>query len=64
MAFQKPNAPSPIARLREKLIEIGAKVLHHAKAITFQSAEVTVARELFAAILPRISRLRVAPSPG
>jgi hypothetical protein len=50
--------------LREKLIKIGAKVVHHARAVTFQLAEVAVPRELFAALLARIGRLRVAPSPG
>src|SRR3954451_25429208 len=49
---------------REKLIKIGAKVVRHAKAVTFQLAEVAVPRALFAAILGRIGRLRAAPSPG
>jgi hypothetical protein len=49
-----------LTTLREKLIKIGAKVVHHAKAVTFQLAEVAV----FAAILGRIGRLRAAPSPG
>jgi hypothetical protein len=49
---------------REKLIKIGAKVVNHAKAVTFQMAELAVPRELFAAILGRIGRLRAAPSPG
>ena len=30
--------------LREKLIKIGAKVLHHARSVTFQLAEVVVPR--------------------
>jgi hypothetical protein len=50
--------------LREKLIKIGAKVVRHAKAVTFQLAEVAVPRELFAAILARIGRLHEAPSSG
>ena len=41
-----------------------AKVVHDVKAATFQLAEVAVPRELFAAILGRIGRLRAAPSPG
>jgi len=53
-----------LTTLREKLIKIGAKVVRHAKAVTFQLAEVAVPRELFAAILERIGRLRAAPSPG
>ena len=43
---------------------MGAKVVRHAKAVTFQRAEVAVPRELFAAILGRIGRRRAAPSPG
>jgi hypothetical protein len=46
---------------REELIKIGAKVVSHAKAITFQLAEATVHQELFAAILDRIDRLRASP---
>lgn len=53
-----------LTTLREKLTKIGAKVVHHAKAVTFQLAEVTVPREMFAAILRRIGRLRAAPNPG
>jgi len=56
-----------LTTLREKLIKIGAKVVRHAKYLTFQLAEVAVTRELFAAILARIERLRSAalqPSPG
>lgn len=49
---------------REKLIKIGAKVVRHAKAVTFQLAEVVVPRALFAAIPGRTGRLRAAPSPG
>ena len=56
--------PWCLTTLREKLIKIGAKVVRHAKAVTFQLAEVAVPRELFAAILVRIGRLRAAPSPG
>ncbi|MGE5754939.1 MAG: IS1380 family transposase [Planctomycetaceae bacterium] len=53
-----------LTTLREKLIKIGAKVVRHAKAVTFQLAEVSVPEVLFAAILDRIGRLRAAPSPG
>jgi hypothetical protein len=44
--------------LREKLIKIGAKVVHHARSVVFQMAEVAVPRELFRLILARIRRLR------
>ena len=45
--------------LREKVIKIGAKVVSHARYIVFQMAEGAVPRELFAAILGRIQRLRL-----
>jgi hypothetical protein len=53
-----------LTTLREKLIKIGAKVVRHAKAVTFQMAEVAIPRELVAAILGRIGRLRAAPGAG
>ena len=37
------------------------RIVRHARQILFQLAEVAVPRELFAAILERISRLRLAP---
>ena len=43
--------------LREKLIKIGAKVVHHARSVIFQMAEVAVPRHLFHAILARIRAL-------
>ena len=46
--------------LREKLIKIGAKVVHHARSVVFQMAEVAVPREVFWLILARIRRLRPA----
>ena len=49
---------------REKLIKIDAKVVSRSKTLTFPMAEVAVPRELFAAILGRIHRLRAAPRPG
>ena len=51
-----------LTTLREKLVKIGAKVTRHAKYVTFQLAEVSVTRGLFAAILERIDRLAI-PSP-
>ncbi len=50
-----------LTTLREKLIKIGAKVVRHAKYVTFQLAEVAVPRELFAPILNRIQRFAVPP---
>jgi hypothetical protein len=48
---------------REKLIKIGAKVVRHARRVTFQLAEVAVPRRLFQAILCAINRLRL-PMPA
>jgi hypothetical protein len=53
-----------LTTLREKLIKIGAKVVSHAKYVIFQLAEVAVPRKLFAAILTRIGRLRLAGGSG
>ena len=53
-----------LTTLREKLIKIGAKVIVHARYVTFQMAEVAVPRELFAQILDRIDRLRLVPDTG
>jgi hypothetical protein len=64
LALPRPVRTWSLTTLREKLIKIGAKVVHHARAVTFQLAEVAVPRELFAALRARIGRLRAAPSPG
>ena len=50
--------------VREKLAQIGAKVVTHAKYITFPLAEVAVQRELFAALVERIGWLRLACASG
>ena len=47
--------------LQMKLIKMGGRIVRHARQIVFQLAEVPVARELLAAILERVSRLRWAP---
>jgi hypothetical protein len=53
-----------LTTLREKLVKIGAKVATHAKYLVFQLAEVAVPRQLFAGILERIGRLRLAEASG
>ena len=53
-----------LTTLREKLIKIGAKIVRHARYVFFQMAEVAVPRELFAAILERIVRLRPLMDTG
>jgi hypothetical protein len=42
----------------QKLIKIGARVVRHARAITFQLAEVAVTGPMVRAILATIHRLR------
>ena len=49
---------------REKLIKIGAKVVSHGRYVTFQLAEVSVSRQMFAEILALIGRLRAPPAPA
>jgi len=56
-----------LTTLREKLIKIGAKIVHHARYVTFQMAEVAIPRKLFRKILRRIGRLKLKrplPAPG
>jgi len=48
--------------LQMKLIKTGGRIVRHARQVVFQLAEVAVSRELFAAILERLSRL--SPAPG
>jgi len=48
-----------LTTLRNKLIKIGYKVVHHARRVVFQLAEVAIPRSLFALILCRIERLRL-----
>ena len=64
LVLPKPIQGWTLTTLREKLIKIGAKVVAHAKYITFQLAEVAVPRQLFAALLERIGRLRLAEASG
>ena len=51
-----------LTTLRDKLIKIGAKMVRHARYITFQLAEVAVPRRLYRTILKRIRRF-AATSP-
>ena len=64
LVLPRPIRGWTLTTLREKLIKIGAKVVRHSKYIIFQLAEVAVPRTLFAAILTRIGRLRVACDTG
>lgn len=47
-----------LTTMRDKLIKVGARVVHHARQVVFQLAEVAIPRSLFQAILWRIERLR------
>jgi len=51
-----------LTSLQLKLIKIGARVGRHARAITFQLAEVAVTGPMVRAILAAIHRLRAPPS--
>ncbi len=44
-----------------KLIKIGGRIVRHARRFVFQLVEVAVSRDLFAAILVRITRLSLSP---
>ena len=55
------DAGRKAGRILVKLIKEAAKVVRHAKYVTFQMAEVAVPHELFAAILERLQRFGVPP---
>jgi hypothetical protein len=64
LVLPKPIKGWMLTTLREKLIKIGAKVVAHAKYVTFQLAEVAVPWQLFARILERIGQLRLGYASG
>jgi hypothetical protein len=64
LAMPKTVERWSMTSLREKLIKIGAKVVSHGRYVTFQLAEVAVPRQMFAAILSLIARLRAPPAPA
>ena len=45
-----------LTTLRDRLIKIGAKMIRHARYVTFQLAEVAIPRGLYRTILQRIRR--------
>ena len=51
-----------LTSLQLKLLKIGARVVRHARGITFQLAEVAVTGPIVRAILTTIGRLRTPPS--
>jgi hypothetical protein len=67
LALPKSVQHWSLTTLREKLIKIGAKIVRHARYVTFQMAEVAVPRKLFREILQRIARMkrkRLSLAPG
>ena len=46
-----------LTTLREKLVKTGARIVRHARCVSFQTAEVAVSRTPFEQILARIARL-------
>ncbi len=61
LALPKRVREWSLRTLRVKLIKIGAKVVKHARYVTFQMAEVMVSKRLFEEILERIHRLKPVP---
>ena len=51
-----------LTSLREKLVKIGARIVSHARYVTFQMAEVAMPSQLFAEILRLIDGLRPPPT--
>jgi hypothetical protein len=64
LVLPKPIQGWTLTTLREKLVKIGAKVVSHSKYVIIPMAEVVVPRQLFAAILDRIGRPRLACASG
>ncbi len=63
LALPKEAEHWSLTTLREKLVKIGAKVARHGRYVTFQLAEITIPRRLFADILRLIDGLRPQPAP-
>jgi hypothetical protein len=61
LALPKTVKQWSLRTLRVKLIKIGAKVVKHARYVTFQMAEVLVSKRLFQEILEGIHRLKPVP---
>ena len=62
LALPEAVAHWSLTSLREKLVKIGARIVTHARYVTFQMAEVAVPRELFQEILRQIGQLRPPPA--
>ncbi|MGH9578698.1 MAG: IS1380 family transposase, partial [Terriglobales bacterium] len=64
LALPEAVAHWSLTSLRERLVKIGAKIVHHGRYVIFQMAEVAVPRELFGEILRLIDGLRPRPAPA
>lgn len=53
-----------LTTLRERLIKTGARMVRHARYITFQMAEVAVPRDLVRAMLRKINVFAAKNAPG
>jgi hypothetical protein len=53
-----------LTSLPEKLVKIGAKIVTHARYVTFQMAEVAVPSQLFEEIIRLIDGLRPRSAPA
>jgi len=62
LALPKSINDWSLRTMREKLVKIGAKVVSHARYVTFQMAEVLVSKSLFQQILEKIHRLKPVPN--
>jgi hypothetical protein len=64
LALPEAVAHWSLTSLREKLVKIGARIVTHARYVTFQVAEVAVPSQLFEEILRLIDGLRPRPAPA
>lgn len=61
LALPKAIQDWSLRSVQLKLIKTGGRLVRHARRLVFQLAEVAVPRDLFGAVLERISRLCLAP---
>jgi hypothetical protein len=64
LALPEAVAHWSLTSLREKLVKIGAKIVAHARYVTFHVAEIAVPGDMFAEILRLIAQLRAPPAPA
>ncbi len=61
LALPKAIKDWSLRSVQVKLIKTGGRVVRHARRLIFHLADVAVPRDLFAVILERVSKLRLAP---